>query len=60
MPEDVTAASGPPLGSAPNTRLWKWLGDETMHPFWVVQRESDTEMKRRQQAEEETARQPQG
>jgi len=56
MPEDVTAASGPPLGSAPNTRLWKWLGDETMHPFWAVQRLSDTEMKARQQDSLLTAR----
>lgn len=65
MPEDVTAASGvkppdPESGSAPSTRLWKWHGDETMHPFWAVQRESGTEMKRRQEAEQETARKPQG
>ena len=65
MPEDVTAASGveppgPASGSAPSTRLWKWHGDETMHPFWAVQRESEPEMMRRQKAAEETARKPQG
>ena len=24
--------------SDPQSRVWRWLGKETMHPFWVVKR----------------------
>ena len=32
--------------SDPQSRVWRWLGKETMHPFWVVKRCSTQDLKR--------------
>ena len=39
LPEDVTDASTE--ADAPGTRLWRWYGDESMYPFWAVERATD-------------------
>ena len=56
MPEDVTdapAAASAVAEAGSSARLWKWNGDETMHPFWAVQRMSDADLKKRNRSAEE-------
>ena len=40
LPEDVTDTSTEAV--APGTRLWRWSGDESLYPFWAVERVTDT------------------
>ena len=39
-PQDVTDKSTE--ADAPEARAWKWTGDESMYPFWTVERVTDT------------------
>ena len=34
-------------GVSPGTRAWEWKGDETLHPFWAVQRLTADELSKR-------------
>ena len=38
QPEDVTDASTEQ--DAPEKRVWNWSGDESLYPFWAVERKS--------------------
>ena len=45
VPSDQTPESAVADGLAPGVRVWKWDGDESLHPFWAIQRLSADEMK---------------
>ena len=47
VPSDQTPESAVADGLAPGVRVWKWDGDESLHPFWAIQRLSADEMKKR-------------
>ena len=46
VPSDQTPESAVADGLAPGVRVWKWDGDESLHPFWAIRRLSADEMKK--------------
>ena len=46
LPDDVTTLES--HTDALDVRLWRWSGDESMFPFWAIERLSSTELRRRQ------------
>ena len=47
IPSDATLEHAVAEGSAPEARIWQWRGDESLHPFWAIQRLSVDEMKKK-------------
>ncbi len=61
LPEDVTEQGGREVdavasaakhvhGKRQYQRIWKWNGDETMHPSWAVARLSESELRKKNSA----------
>ena len=47
LPADATPDDAVASGVLPGTRAWEWKGDETLHPFWAVQRLTPDELSKR-------------
>ena len=47
LPADATPDDAVASGVSPGTRAWEWKGDETLHPFWAVQRLTADELSKR-------------
>ena len=47
LPADATPDDAVASGLSPGTRAWEWKGDETLHPFWAVQRLTPDELSKR-------------
>ena len=47
LPADATPDDAVASGVSPGTRAWEWKGDETLHPFWAVQRLTADELSNR-------------
>ena len=47
LPADATPDDAVASGVSPETRAWEWKGDESLHPFWAVQRLTANELSKR-------------
>ena len=45
VPSDETSESAVADGVGPQAHIWRWSGDESLHPFWAVQRLSADDLK---------------
>jgi hypothetical protein len=46
LPSDNTPVSAVADGLAPGASIWRWSGEESLHPFWAIQRMSADDMKK--------------
>ena len=56
MPNDKTPVSAVADGLSPLARVWEWSGDESLHPFWAIQRLSRDELQRQNSKDKTTHR----
>ncbi len=47
VPIDKTPVSAVADGLSPQTRVWEWSGDESLHPFWAIQRLTKDELRKK-------------
>ena len=47
VPSDETSESAVADGVGPQAHIWRWSGDESLHPFWAVQRLSAADLKKK-------------
>ena len=47
MPSDANPENAVAEGLAPEARIWQWSGDESLHPFWAIQRLSADDLKKK-------------
>ena len=47
VPSDKTPDSAVAEGLKPGVRVWQWSGDESLHPFWAIQRLSADELEKK-------------
>ena len=47
VPSDVTPETAVAEGVEPGTRIWQWRGDESLHPYWAVQRITTDDLKKK-------------
>ncbi len=56
VPIDKTPVSAVADGLSPQTRVWEWSGDESLHPFWAIQRLSKDELNKKNKQDKTTHR----
>lgn len=49
LPKRAADAAAPDDTAEAGVELWTWTGDESLHPFWAVERLTEADLKRRQQ-----------
>ena len=54
VPSDETSESAVADGVGPQARIWRWSGDESLHPFWAVQRLSADDLKNKNEKDNTT------
>lgn len=50
LPLDTTTESAVADGLDPRARIWEWTGEETLHPFWAIERMSREELQKKSAA----------
>jgi hypothetical protein len=56
LPSDKTPVSAVAEGLSPQARVWQWSGEESLHPFWAIQRLAKDELRKKNDKDKTTHR----